>query len=65
MEIKLKRCPFCGGRAGLSSEGITNNYVFVQCKDCGARTKGFRIVAEYAAMDVAINEWNKRTRDDN
>lgn len=51
-EIKLKNCPFCGGKAGLyhTYDGLS----CVQCDECGIST--------LRKMDarLAIQMWNRR-----
>lgn len=37
MELNLKPCPFCGGRAfPIVRKGEKYKAVFVECEDCGA-----------------------------
>lgn len=56
MSVELKPCPFCGGKAILTSE--TTNYFseryFVLCNDCHNRTKGCQF------RRTAIEAWNRR-----
>lgn len=47
-EIKLKPCPFCGGKAKVSFANpffflkkFHNRFVFAGCPECGATTKLF------------------------
>ena len=49
---KLKRCPFCGGKANLRV--YSANLQFVQCVDCLSGTNAFPTDEE------AIEAWNKR-----
>ena len=71
-EIKLKSCPFCGGKPYLETNhrafinAKTTKVAFVRCKSCNARTE--RIPLEKygktshsleAKLD-AIAAWNKR-----
>lgn len=52
-EIKLERCPFCGGPAILK-HNATWDY-FVRCEVCGARTR------QHHENDVgAVSDWNRR-----
>ena len=50
--VELKKCPFCGGKAGLY-QAYDGRYV-VECNECGTRCKmsGYK--------DKVINEWNNR-----
>lgn len=50
--IELKKCPFCGGKAGLY-QTYDGCYV-VECNECGTTRKmsGYK--------DKVINEWNNR-----
>jgi Lar family restriction alleviation protein len=66
-EKKLKRCPFCGGRAEISRvydvNGKYKNCYTVFCTnicDCGASVDGHEYSWEAAAKDSAINTWNRR-----
>ena len=47
---ELKPCPFCGGKAEIKGSA----FCWVQCKSCGAETKGTKKRAN------AIAEWNRR-----
>lgn len=61
---KLKRCPFCGGEAGIEQcEDITYNakgksriypYTAIYCVDCGARI-------EEQDEEELVDMWNTRT----
>lgn len=40
MEIKLERCPFCGGEAEMKKCGIICDEAYVVvCKECHVRTR--------------------------
>ena len=46
MNIELKPCPFCGGEAmfwndteGVGEDWRTSEFVYVKCRNCGARTR--------------------------
>ena len=72
-EIKLKPCPFCGGKPYLETNhrafinAKTTKVAYVRCKSCNARTE--RIPLEkygktshsFEAELDAIEAWNKRT----
>lgn len=52
-EIKLLRCPFCGGEAGLlKGQCEIDNYVM--CLECRSKTKLYNTKAS------AIKAWNTR-----
>lgn len=56
---KLKRCPFCGGKAvDIESEdsSIEEPIYYIECTKCGAST-----YAEYT-LDEAISDWNRRAK---
>lgn len=54
-EIKLKPCPFCGGKAAAIWNGASNerNYC-VRCWECGAET------SVYKSEKEAKEAWNRR-----
>jgi len=52
--IELKPCPFCGGKAEIM--GVT--YVYIECPDCGVKTRGYR------DEEDAIETWNRRVGED-
>lgn len=71
-EIKLKPCPFCGGRAKLK-HGYPYRQIkgmrqaVVQCKSCGCRTITYRQLPYQSWTEVddeAVNAWNKRAGED-
>lgn len=51
-EVKLKPCPFCGGKA--KAFGVYGNYG-VMCKECDA------VIANAGTDDDAAKAWNERT----
>lgn len=56
----LKKCPFCGGEAGLSvKRGFKGEVVvaFVYCTECGANTRG------YALESTAREAWSRRVKE--
>lgn len=54
--IKLKPCPFCGGKAGIYPDYL--GYYMVQCNKCGIRTE------RKCEESEVINDWNRRTNDE-
>lgn len=62
-EVKLKPCPFCGGRAYFAFWG---NYetIYIDCehtKDCGNNVNGWFNAHNFMANQV--KEWNNRYED--
>ena len=58
---ELKPCPFCGGKAEISSgqfDGKATSYVM--CQKCGAKGEFFFVSPKYASDDRAIKAWNIR-----
>lgn len=68
-EIKLLPCPFCGGEAILSKEGIPDGNISahtacIKCNDCGCATRQYIIDGYYGSTDTVadcIKAWNRRT----
>lgn len=58
--IKLKLCPFCGGKPRIQSHPIAQKkkQYAVQCQNCGARFWFFD--KKYKAIEA----WNRRVDDD-
>lgn len=56
-EKDIKPCPFCGGKAGVVSDGY---FCVVMCDKCGAETRTFVANADYAVKEKAIEAWNRR-----
>ena len=69
---RLKKCPFCGGRAYLEKshrafiDGKTTKVAFVRCTVCNARSGRVKI-SDYGcssksqeACDVVADAWNRR-----
>lgn len=59
MEIELKPCPFCGGKAELHrTNHVPAGYDYTpRCKNascCGRLTK------KYSSIETAIYFWNRR-----
>ena len=54
-EKALKPCPFCGGKAVLSSWGMHRTW----CVECKAKTEDFLLQRD------AIEAWNRRAEDGN
>lgn len=64
-EIKLKPCPFCGGKAAFETMAMfVSPAITVMCRKCEARCKPVGISADYAAKEVAADRWNKRAQED-
>ena len=63
MDMKIKRCPFCGGEAELRrNEGASYLYSYVKCTnyECGSSSRYIRMNPEYSSDDKAIKVWNTR-----
>ena len=56
-EMKLKHCPFCGGKAFLSDNSSCS---YVCCEDCGATGQSFNMSKKYSSDEKAAEAWNKR-----
>lgn len=75
MSIKLKTCPFCGGRAVMKA--VNKKYGFAiwcQCRKCSARTEGYcpdmnhednTITSIEECKDRAAKVWNNRAESAN
>lgn len=59
--IELKSCPFCGGKAELSSERFDGKDTsYVACTRCASRGEFFFVSPKYASAERAIEAWNRR-----
>lgn len=56
LEIELRSCPFCGGKARLAHNCMTDygDSYWVECEECLAETY------EEPNEKIVINKWNKR-----
>lgn len=67
-EIKLKHCPFCGGKGKLRRESLHFTrwvqYSFIRCEKCFANGKRIVVSVEYSADDKAAEAWNRRNNND-
>ena len=68
MRMKIKNCPFCGGKAEVIEAthpdgNMHYDECHVQCTECGARTREFTMNGYYGwhTEDDAITAWNRRT----
>lgn len=60
-EIKIKPCPFCGGKAEIKRYvEFAFEQAYVECTDCGARTRMIDPSLKYCANDKAAELWNNR-----
>lgn len=65
-DIKLKPCPFCGGKAKLIINMQSfEPYAMVRCENCSAKTKNVMQSVDYCAVDEAVKLWNQRMSRDN
>ena len=65
-QLVANNCPFCNGVSILKHGRTPVNEVtsYVECKDCGAKTKEVAISEEYSCNDEAIALWNTRYVED-
>lgn len=61
-KLVAENCPFCDGLAILYHDRTSTNQVtsYVQCQDCGARTREVVISEAYSSDDEAMALWNTR-----
>lgn len=69
--MKLSKCPFCGGEAGLSFAGMNYAYIdkngvgrnlgFHYTVRCGDKLCGCRI-GNYEDLEIAVEAWNRRAK---
>ena len=65
-KTKLKRCPFCGGKAKFETEGrYYAVYVSVKCSKCNAQTVALHASINYSAREEVVKLWNERISDTN
>ena len=57
-EIKLKPCPFCGGKAIIAR--YIDAYSLVVCEKCGAESRMVEISEKYCSDEKAAEAWNRR-----
>ena len=57
---RLKRCPFCGGEAEITTRSVYMWEHIVVCKECGASSKPTGGIAPSQARIKAIKSWNTR-----
>lgn len=57
-EIKLKPCPFCGGKADILGENKYLPGTIVHCTECQVETP------MYKNREDAIKAWNRRVQDE-
>lgn len=55
LDVDLKPCPFCGGKAILAQISESDDY-YVVCEDCVVYT-------DFRPKEKAINAWNTRVKD--
>ncbi|MBQ2622341.1 MAG: Lar family restriction alleviation protein [Thermoguttaceae bacterium] len=56
--IKLKRCPFCGGKAEVIVLGAWSYSYWITCKNGCIKTQ-----RQYDRLGNAVNFWNNRSAD--
>lgn len=60
-EIKLKPCPFCGGKAEIRRVGDYKNYFVCLCSKCGKTPISYSEAS--LTLQEVIKKWNKRVQD--
>ena len=60
---KLKRCPFCGGKAVIVHDDKANGY-YITCSN-GTECWIVPRTSLYTGLETAIEAWNRRVTDDN
>ena len=63
-EIKLKECPYCGGKAefGQTNFTQTKGSVLIYCTSCDLRTNIFDESLDYCAKEEVAKVWNLRAQ---
>lgn len=75
MDVELKPCPFCGGKAELrvTYNSVLGDAVHVACESCGVKVGKWRCGTAYdknyeakvrAAEKLAADAWNRRADDE-
>lgn len=60
-EIKLKPCPFCGGKGEIKNETVWNQTrSYVRCEKCFCQTDYIAVSPSYCAEKKAAERWNMR-----
>ncbi len=61
--VKLRPCPFCGGKAELHSAFDGDEYAVVKCTKCDAKGAEMWMHDYSQQQDAdAVKAWNERTR---
>ena len=66
-EIKLKLCPFCGGKAEKVEKHddlAFKTLIYIRCTDCRAMTHIFDKFSEWFDEEYLIECWNRRIEDE-
>lgn len=62
-EIKLKSCPFCGGKAEKVEQHSDFTFtvlVYIRCTDCFAQTPIYNKYSDWYDEEYMIECWNRR-----
>lgn len=61
-----KVCPCCGGEAKLETTTGTGMgfCVYIECDNCGLRTKNMPVAPHYSAIEIVVDLWNKRAEEE-
>lgn len=70
--IKLKPCPFCGGKAEIwmlneNGQSCRNALwakdIYIECSTCHAASDTFEKTIDKNALEQAVSAWNQRKKD--
>ena len=59
----LKRCRHCGGEAEIRSRIHSGGEVWVECTECGIRTKYYKAIGAGKSEELARAAWERETKE--